>query len=111
MDARELVRINEITGTLIPTPGPNRALPPLNPMLARSTYAGLLTLIVGICTAYNIDLIGLATGLGFGTTEDEIIKTGERAVSAYQVLANIALGIWAWWERRAPNYRLSFKSH
>lgn len=102
--------IDPATGTLVPTPGPNHSLPPLNPFYARSTYAMILAMVLTLASSFGIDLFHWTESLGLGGTEEELIATGERAVSAVQVLLNIASGIWFWWERRAPNYRLSFSA-
>lgn len=102
--------VGETISTLIPPPGPNGVLPPLNPFKARSTYAMILTLVLAVCGSLGIDLFAWTSELGLGANEDELVATGEQAVSAIQVLLNIGAGIWLWVERRAPNFRLSFKS-
>ena len=38
--------------------------------------------------------------MGLGNTPDGV-------VDKIMTLAPLAFGLWAWWERRAPNYRLS----
>lgn len=88
---------------------PNRNLPPLSPFRARSFYAMILTLLVTVCTGYGIDLFAWTEAMGLGADQDAIIETGERAVSLIQVIVNVLAAIWAYLERRAPNYRLSFK--
>lgn len=51
--------------------------------------------------------MGALGSLGLGTTPEDVVETGARTVSAVQQLAPIGLGLWAWIERRAPNFRLS----
>ncbi|KQI68684.1 hypothetical protein AN189_07180 [Loktanella sp. 3ANDIMAR09] len=86
---------------------PNKSLPPLNPLLARSTLAAALT-IVG--------LIGPLIGGGLGEIAAEIVANeesiqdgAETAVNAINALLGLAGGVWFWIERRAPNNRLSFR--
>ena len=89
--------------------GPNRALPPLSPLKARSTIATVLSVLA---------LVGplLGGGLGEVLTEiaastDLIQQETERAVNAFNALVGVASLVWLWWERRAPNYRLSLRDH
>lgn len=99
------VEINKTAGTLVPTSGPNRILPPLSPLKARSTVAAILSVLA---------LIGPLLGGGLGELLTEIAASAdliqqetERAVNAFNALLGVASLIWLWWERRAPNYRLS----
>lgn len=87
------------------SPGPNRTLPPLNPLKARSTIAAILSVIA---------LIGPLIGGGLGEVLAEVAANGdliqsqtERAVNAFNALLGVASLIWLYLERRAPNYRLS----
>ncbi len=109
MDKRELAKISAVTGTLIPTPGPNRVLPPLNPLKARSTYAAFLAVLAILAPFLNG---------GLGEIVTDILKNGdaaqdhiEKAVDAANVLIGFGALVWYALERRAPNYRLSFKRH
>lgn len=103
------VAIDKETATIVPTPGPNHALPPLNPFAARSTYALLLTVILTYCNAYGIDLFAFTTALGLGGTEQEVLDNGDKVKDAVQLLFNLGAAAWLWFERRAPNFRLSFR--
>lgn len=86
----------------------NTNLPELPTLMARSTWAILLAFAVSFANARGFDLMGFFAEIGAGSTQDEVIATGERAVSAWQLFAPLVLGLWAWIERRAPNYRLVF---
>jgi hypothetical protein len=88
----------------------NKSLPPLNPFAARSTYAMILTFAVTLANIYGIDLFEYTKMLGLGGTEAEVLQNKDTLVSGWQIIVNIALPIWYWFERRAPNYRLSFSS-
>jgi len=85
----------------------NAALPDLPAWQARSFWAMLLAVVATAANAFGVDLFGFLGQIGAGATPDEVIATGERAISAWQMLAPLVLGIWAWLERRAPNYRLT----
>lgn len=86
----------------------NTDLPELPALMARSTWAILLAFAVSIANARGFDLMGFFAEIGAGTTQDEVIATGQRAVSAWQIIAPLVLGLWAWIERRAPKFRLVF---
>lgn len=75
---------------------PNMSLPSLPAWQARSFWAVILTAILTVCSAFDIDLLGR-----LGTTENGVLD-------AIDTLMPIATAIWAWLERRAPNHRLSF---
>lgn len=81
----------------------NLSLPPLPFWHARSFYAQLLLAASVFLNMLGIDLMAFLGAIGFGTTPDEVIARG---VGVGQALAPIAFGLWAWFERRAPNYRL-----
>lgn len=85
----------------------NIDLPELPAWQARSFWAMLLAVIATLANAAGIDLWGLLSEIGAGATPDEVIATGERAIGAWQAVAPLLLGLWAWIERRAPNYRLT----
>lgn len=85
----------------------NRELPELPAWQARSFWAMVLAVVATSANALGIDLFGFLGEVGAGATPDEVIATGERAISAWQSLAPLVLGLWAWIERRAPNYRLT----
>ncbi|EGJ20101.1 hypothetical protein RSWS8N_18114 [Cereibacter sphaeroides WS8N] len=84
----------------------NLALPALSLFQARSFYAQILLLLSVLLNALGIDLFAALAEMGLGSSPEEVIATGDRAVAAWQQLAPLAFGIWAWAERRAPNFRL-----
>ncbi|ARE40895.1 hypothetical protein RGUI_2754 [Rhodovulum sp. P5] len=83
----------------------NTSLPVLNPLFARSTVAAILALfgvlgplLGGGLGALAADLAGNAQSIGDGAAD---------LVAAVNAGVSIVGGAWMWWERRAPNYRLS----
>ena len=85
----------------------NRNLPALNPLKARSTIAALLSLAA---------VVGPLFGGGIGEVVAEVTANGdaiqggaETAVNAINALIGTIGVVWFWFERRAPNYRLSLK--
>ena len=84
----------------------NLDLPELPAWQARSFWLTLLSAGAIVLNALGIDLWQITAGMGLGATPDEVAASGGRAVAAWQMLAPMALGIWAWIERRAPRYRL-----
>lgn len=78
----------------------NASLPILPAWHARSFYASILLLLTVIANTLGYDLMPVLGRLGLGSTPDGI-------VDKIMTLAPLAFGFWAWWERRAPNYRLS----
>lgn len=85
----------------------NIQLPELPAWQARSFWAMLLAVVATLANTAGIDLFAVLAEIGAGDTPGEVIATGERAVSAWQAVAPLVLGVWAWVERRAPNYRLT----
>lgn len=83
-------------------------LPPLFAPMARSFWAQALLLISVALNTAGIDLFGLLGDMGLGRSPEEVLAAGDRVVSAWQQLAPLVFGLWAWLERRAPNYRLVF---
>lgn len=81
----------------------NLSLPPLPFWQARSFYAQLLLAASVLLNTLGVDLMGFLAATGFGATPDEVVARG---VSIWQALAPLGFGLWAWFERRAPNYRL-----
>ena len=81
----------------------NLSLHPLPVWKERSFYAQLLLAASVLLNSAGIDLMAWLAASGFGATPDEVI---DRGVSVWQALAPILFGLWAWNERRAPNYRL-----
>lgn len=88
--------------------GTNKALPALPAWRAASFWAQLLLVLSVLANAMGVDLFAALGEMGLGRTPDEVIATGERAVSAVQQLLPIAFGFWSWIERRAPRYQLKF---
>lgn len=80
----------------VPHPAPP-SLPPLPVWQARSFWASLLLVATVAANAFGVDL---AAHLG---DPDTLL---DRGAAMAQALAPVAFGLWAWLERRAPNYRL-----
>ena len=103
------VEIDKTAGTLVPTSGPNRILPPLNPLMARSTIAAIIGILQTLLPLLGDG--GLAELAAEAIqSQDTIQANTEAALRALDVL--IGVGSWVWYglERRAPNFRLSFKA-
>lgn len=88
--------------------GASSDLPAMSAGKAASSWAVVLMAITTLCNFFGIDLFAVFSDMGFGSTPEEVIATGERAISAVQQLLPLAFGIWAWIERKAPKYRLTF---
>jgi hypothetical protein len=86
----------------------NTNLPELPFWQARSFWAQLLLVASVLANAAGFDLFGALREMGIGSNPDEVMATVTRIGSALQVLSPIAFGVWAWLERRAPNFRLVF---
>ena len=69
-------------------------LPPLNPFLARSTYALILTAVTTVAAAFDVDILAR-----LGTTEGGIL-------AAVDALLPLVSALWLWWERKNPQYRI-----
>lgn len=80
----------------------NMSLPALPAWHARSFYASLLLLATVLCNAFGYDLWPALQRVGLGNSDAEV-------VDRIMMLAPLAFGFWAWWERRAPHYRLTLK--
>ena len=85
----------------------NRELPVLNPLKARSTIAALLTVVGAVSPLL---------GGGIGALAADVVANGEgiqagaqSAAEAINTLITVGGMAWLWFERRAPNYRLSLK--
>jgi membrane protease YdiL (CAAX protease family) len=72
-------------------------LPPIHPLLVRSTYAMALVAITTVAAAFDFDLLAR-----LGTTDAKILA----AIDAMLPLASAA---WLWIERRNPQYRITLK--
>ncbi len=91
-------------------PGPNRRLPALNPLFARSTIAALLAALTAL--APLLGETGIASIVRDIVDNGEGIQTGvEDGVRALDALIGLASIVWFWLERRAPNFRLTFRGH
>lgn len=90
----------------MPTLSNNTDLPVLNGFAARSTWLMVIAAAVQVCTMCGIDLMAIAAAMGIGGTPEEVVASAERVISAWQMVAPLLLSIWAWVERRAPNFRL-----
>jgi hypothetical protein len=86
----------------------NTNLPELPFWQARSFWAQLLLVASVLANAAGFDLFGALREMGIGSNPDEVMATVTRIGSALQVLAPAFFGVWAWLERRAPNFRLVF---
>lgn len=87
----------------------NVDLPTLNFFAARSTWAMVFAAAITVANAVGLDLMAFFGQIGAGGTPEEVLATGDRLVSAWQAVAPLALGLWAWIERRAPNFRLTLR--
>lgn len=85
----------------------NLSLPTLPALAARSTWALIFAAVITVCNAMGFDLMDFFGQIGAGSTPEEVIATGDRLVSAWQTVAPLLLGLWAWIERLAPNFRLT----
>lgn len=86
----------------------NRALPELPAWRAASFWAQLLLVLSVMFNAVGVDLYAIFASIGAGSTPEEVIATGHRIARLVQELMPLFFGLWAWLERRAPNYRLVF---
>ena len=87
---------------------PNTDLPSLPAWKAPSFWAQTLMVLTVMLNAAGIDLMGIFSGMGLGVTPEQVIATGERAVNVVQQLLPMVFGIWAYVERKAPHFRLTF---
>lgn len=94
---------------MLPVLSNNTDLPELNGFAARSTWLILIGVLFAAASAFGLDLGHVLAEMGIGATPEEVLASGERAVSAWQLIAPQLLGIWAWIERRAPRYRLIWR--
>lgn len=88
----------------VPEPAPQGPLPPLNPFLARSTYATILLVISSLSATLGVDLLGTLGGwVGVeALTDTKVLKLIDD-------LLPVASGLWLWWERKNPSFRIGFK--
>lgn len=79
----------------------NKNLPELPAWRARSFYAQLLLVATVLAQVMGYDMGELVAHAGF----DDPGQVLDFAMAAMPLV----LGFWAWFERRAPNYRLVLK--
>jgi hypothetical protein len=108
MNQNEFAKIDAVTGTLVPTPGPNLVLPTLNPLKARSSIAGVLAILSIVSPLLNGGIGEIVSELL--SSEQVIQQQSEIAIASINALVGVVGLVWFWIERRAPNFRLSFKS-
>lgn len=88
--------------------GANSALPALPAWKAASFWAQLLLILSVALNTIGVDLFAVLSGMGLGDNPDQVVATGQRAAEAVQQLLPLIFGIWAWVERAAPRFRLTF---
>ncbi len=88
--------------------GANTALPALPAWKAASFWAQFLLVLSVIANTFGVDIFAVFSGMGLGSTPEEVIASGGRAVGAVQQLLPLVFGVWAWIERSAPSFRLTF---
>ena len=108
MDPDIEARIDAITGTLEATPGPNDFLPVLNPFVARSTYAAVVA-ILSVLSPFIGGGIGEVLAYFLNYVDATISMNFEDLVHLVNAVIGMIGVVWFWFERRAPNYRLSFR--
>jgi hypothetical protein len=87
-------------------PPNNTALPELNGFAARSFWLQLLTVVAMVLNSQGIDIWAALREAGIGGNPAQVLATGDRIVSLWQQALPIVTGLWAYFERRAPHYRL-----
>lgn len=86
----------------------NKDLPQLPAWQAKSFWLTNITVLVALANAQGVDLLSILGDMGLGGTPEAVVDTAQRGVSAVQTLVPFVTGVWAWLERRAPNFRLVF---
>lgn len=81
----------------------NFSLPTLPVWQARSFWAQVLLMASVVLNAAGIDIMSLFQAMGLGDNPEEVV---EHSISIWQTVSPVVFGFWAWWERRAPNFRL-----
>ena len=105
---RSALKLSNIIPISVLATGGNAALPTLPAAKAVSSWAMVLMALSVVCNAAEVDLFAVFADMGLGATPEEVIANGDRAVSAVQQLMPLVFGTWAWIERRAPKFRLTF---
>ncbi len=86
----------------------NTTLPELPAWQAKSFWLTLITALIALANSQGIDLLAGAREIGLGNSPEAVLDNAQRGISAFQTLAPLVTGVWAWFERRAPNFRLVF---
>ncbi len=102
------MNLNNIIKAATPVLSNNKSLPPLPAWQARSFWLTLVTAVVALANSLGVDLMGTLGEMGLGSSPDAVIENASRGVGAVQQLIPFATGVWAWAERRAPNFRLTW---
>lgn len=102
------MNLNQIIRAATPVLSNNKALPALPAWKARSFWLTIITAGVALANTMGVDLLGILSEMGLGSSPNAVIDNASRGVGAVQQLIPIATGIWAWVERRAPNFRLTW---
>lgn len=69
---------------------------------ARSFYASLLMAATVLANVLGFNLLGVLETVGLGSSDEEVLRN-------VQMLMPLVFGFWAWFERRAPNFRLVWR--
>lgn len=101
--------VTQVLANSAATLPPNTDLPPLPMWKAPSFWVQLLAVLTVVLNASGIDLMAAFSGMGLGATPDQVVATGQHAVNIVQQLLPMVFGIWAYWERKAPHFRLSLR--
>lgn len=104
----KLTSIIKAASAAAPVLANNKQLPELAAWKARSFWLTAITGAVALANSQSIDLLAVFGEMGLGATPDAVVDNATRGVSAVQILLPFATGVWAWVERRAPNFRLVF---
>jgi hypothetical protein len=85
----------------------NKDLPEISAWKVKSFWLQLILVATIVLNYLGIDLTAALQEMGLGSTPEEVVATGQRAIGAFQeVILPVLLGIWMWLERRAPKFRL-----
>lgn len=88
--------------------GPNRTLPPIHPLRARSTYALLLTMLAALAQLVP-GLESHLEGVAIEENREGLLDSIMALVAAIDEILLVVGPAWLWLERRAPWRRLSFR--
>lgn len=102
------MKLDALIKAAVPVLSNNQNLPELPAWQARSFWLTLITGAVALANSYGIDLLAFMSALGLGDSPSAVVDNANRGVGAIQTLIPFFTGFWAWLERRAPNFRLTF---